>query len=110
MPTPRASAEAASWCRCVRKKTAYERVLEILDREGAVDLDKRQASWREEGWTGYPGEGAAAASTAAGMASERNLGAVSSGTASSPREATAAAGTEEVVPFTKSSSGSASAM
>jgi uncharacterized protein (TIGR02271 family) len=80
------------------EETAYERVLEILDREGAVDLDKQQASWREEGWTGYPGEGAAAASTAAGMASERNLGAVSSGTASLPREATAAAGTEEVVP------------
>ena len=58
-----------------------ERVLEILDREGAIDLDKQQASWREEGWTGYPREGAAAASTAAGMASETDL-AVSPGRAS----------------------------
>ena len=49
------------------EETDYERVLEILDRDGAVDLDKQEASWREEGWTGYPGEGAAAASTAAGM-------------------------------------------
>jgi uncharacterized protein (TIGR02271 family) len=79
------------------EETSYERVLEILDREGAVDLDKQQASWREEGWTGYPGEGAAA-STAASVASQRDLGAVSSSeTAGSPRMATAA-GTEEVVP------------
>lgn len=76
----------------------YERVLEILDRDGAVDLDKQEASWREEGWTGYPGEGAAA-STAASVASQTDLGAVSpSKTAGSPRMATASAGTEEVVP------------
>ena len=76
----------------------YERVLEILDRDGAVDLDKQEASWREEGWTGYSGEGAAA-STAASVASKTDLGAVSpSKTAGSPRMATASAGTEEVVP------------
>ena len=76
----------------------YERVLEILDRDGAVDLDKQEASWREERWTGYPGEGAAA-STAASVASQRDLGAVSpSKPVGSPRIATAAAGTEEVVP------------
>jgi uncharacterized protein (TIGR02271 family) len=79
------------------EETGYERVLEILDREGAVDLDKQQASWREEGWTGYPGEGAPA-STVASVASQRDLGAVSSSeTAGSPRMATAA-GAEEVVP------------
>ena len=55
------------------EETEYERVLEILDREGAVDLDKQEASWRGEGWTGYPGEGAAAASAPAGMASQRDL-------------------------------------
>jgi uncharacterized protein (TIGR02271 family) len=79
------------------EESDYERVLEILDRDGAVDLDKQEASWREEGWTGYPGEGAAA-STAASVASQRDLGAVSpSKTAGAPRMATASAGTEEEV-------------
>lgn len=74
----------------------YEHVLEILDRDGAVDLDKQEANWREEGWTGYPGEGAAV-STAAGVASSRDLGEVSSsGTARSAPEATS--GSEDVVP------------
>src|SRR5215208_7583339 len=31
----------------------YERVIDILDDEGSVDLDQREASWRQEGWTGY---------------------------------------------------------
>jgi uncharacterized protein (TIGR02271 family) len=76
----------------------YPRALEILDRDGAVDLDKQEASWREEGWTGYPGPDAWAASTATGGASQADLGAVSaSGTAGTTRVATAS-GTDEVVP------------
>ena len=31
---------------------AYDRVLEILDRDGAVDMEERSAGWREEGWAG----------------------------------------------------------
>ena len=31
----------------------YATALDILDDEGAVDLDAREAEWREEGWTGY---------------------------------------------------------
>ena len=31
----------------------YETALDILDSEGAVDLDAREAEWRSEGWTGY---------------------------------------------------------
>ena len=31
----------------------YERALEILDAEGAVNLDEREANWRSEGWGGY---------------------------------------------------------
>jgi uncharacterized protein (TIGR02271 family) len=81
------------------EESDYERVLEILDRDGAVDLDKQEASWREEGWTGYPGEGAAAVSTPSSVASQEDLSAVSSsGTFGSPRIATASAGTEDVVP------------
>ncbi len=31
----------------------YETALDILDDEGAVDLDAREAEWRQEGWSGY---------------------------------------------------------
>jgi uncharacterized protein (TIGR02271 family) len=30
----------------------YERVLDILDDEGTIDIDERANSWREEGWSG----------------------------------------------------------
>jgi len=33
----------------------YERVLDILDDEGTIDVDQRAASWRSEGWSGYSG-------------------------------------------------------
>jgi uncharacterized protein (TIGR02271 family) len=33
----------------------YARALDILDDEGTIDLDEREASWRSEGWTGYTG-------------------------------------------------------
>jgi len=41
----------------------YQRALQILDREGAVDIDQRAQSWRSEGWTGYTGGRMAGAST-----------------------------------------------
>ena len=28
-------------------------LLDILDRDGAVDMEERETSWRNEGWTGY---------------------------------------------------------
>lgn len=31
----------------------YDAVLDILDDEGTVNLDEREASWRNEGWGGY---------------------------------------------------------
>lgn len=33
--------------------TLYHKALEILDEEGAIDIDERAASWRSEGWAGY---------------------------------------------------------
>lgn len=33
--------------------TTYEQALDIVDREGAVNLDEREANWRSEGWQGY---------------------------------------------------------
>ncbi|AXC50995.1 DUF2382 domain-containing protein [Paracoccus suum] len=41
----------------------YERALDILDDEGAVDLDAREAEWRSEGWTNDPMVGSMAAAT-----------------------------------------------
>jgi uncharacterized protein (TIGR02271 family) len=32
---------------------AAERVGEIMVRDGAIDMDRRTAQWRSEGWTGY---------------------------------------------------------
>ena len=32
-----------------------ERLSEIAERYGAVDMDEREATWRSEGWTGYSG-------------------------------------------------------
>ncbi len=36
---------------------AYDHVLEILDRDGAVDLEERAAGWRDEGWSAFGGAG-----------------------------------------------------
>jgi hypothetical protein len=36
-------------------ETDYDRALEILDAEGAVNLEEREATWRSEGWKGYQG-------------------------------------------------------
>ena len=41
----------------------YERVLDILDDEGTIDMDERAASWRKQGWTPQTTESAAGAST-----------------------------------------------
>lgn len=41
-----------------------ERILDILDDEGTVDMDQREASWREEGWSGYQAETSTGAASA----------------------------------------------
>ncbi len=35
-------------------EAAYDNAIDILDRDGAVDMDEREAGWRGEGWTGGP--------------------------------------------------------
>lgn len=46
----------------------YEHVLDILDHEGAVDMDEREAQWKSEGWSGYHATApVAATSTAASL-------------------------------------------
>ena len=34
-------------------ETDYDRTIDILDADGAVDIDEREQDWRAEGWTGY---------------------------------------------------------
>ena len=54
----------------------YTRAMDILDRDGAVNLDEREASWRSEGWSGYQ----SSASTGSGYGSEtRTASSLSSG-------------------------------
>jgi uncharacterized protein (TIGR02271 family) len=52
-----------------------ERVIDILDDDGVLDLDEQQNTWRSEGWQGYD------ASTSGGMTG--GLGAAAAGLASS---------------------------
>lgn len=33
--------------------STYSRALEILDREGSIDLEQEEEQWRDTGWTGY---------------------------------------------------------
>ncbi len=56
---------------------AYDRVLEVLDRDGAVDMEERAAGWRDEGWSGTP----ASAIGEFGVRDERALTPAGSGTA-----------------------------
>ena len=41
----------------------HDRVAEILERSGAVDLDTREAEWRSAGWMGYTGMDQASTTT-----------------------------------------------
>lgn len=40
-----------------------DRIIDILDDEGTVDMDEREATWRADGWTGYGTGTPAAAQT-----------------------------------------------
>lgn len=44
----------------------YDQVLDILDDEGTIDLDAREADWRAEGWGGYESSPYAAGGMAGG--------------------------------------------
>ena len=54
----------------------YDRVLDILDEEGAVNMDEREQTWKSEGWSGYQpglmGAGVAGAATGVGAMTETN--------------------------------------
>jgi uncharacterized protein (TIGR02271 family) len=42
----------------------YERVIDILDDEGTIDIDERASSWRSEGWSGSSTSGVSLGETA----------------------------------------------
>jgi uncharacterized protein (TIGR02271 family) len=69
-----------------------ERALDLLDRDGAIDLDEQEAEWRREGWSGQEalGPAAAAPARASGVASQ---------TASPGMNAAATRFKEEVIPL-----------
>jgi hypothetical protein len=60
----------------------YQTVLEILDDEGTIDMDEREATWRREGWQGYQ-------TTASNLSSR---------TTAAGRETTTRSGEETVIP------------
>lgn len=76
-----------------------ERVAEIAERYGAVDMDERERSWRSEGWTGYsPGTtDVTAAGTSSGMPGTAEGMAMGSGTRAAMGATSARTG-EEVIP------------
>jgi len=43
----------------------YQPALDILDDEGTINMDEREAAWRSEGWTGYQGASSISGSQAA---------------------------------------------
>jgi hypothetical protein len=53
----------------------YERVLDILDDEGTIDIDERANSWRAEGWSSVSTNDVFAGSTANLAASDTAVGA-----------------------------------
>lgn len=58
-----------------------DRVIDILDGEGLLDLDEQQTTWRSEGWQGYDacssvgtsGLGSAAPETTSGLAESSDM-------------------------------------
>jgi len=72
----------------------HDTALDILDDEGVIDLDEREAAWRAEGWTGYRGSDLASGSE--GYAGDRTAGAARAGEAEPGTSARTISGDETV--------------
>lgn len=48
----------------------YDRVSTIVERYGSVDLDAREAEWRNTGWTGYTADSSTTEDTVSGLAGD----------------------------------------
>ncbi|WP_245422272.1 DUF2382 domain-containing protein [Alsobacter soli] len=86
----------------------YERAADILDDEGTLDLDQREAAWRSQGWSGYAGSdyagtastGTSAPVSASSMGAAGSYGGPTSGSATDRMASTGQSGrAEEVIPI-----------
>jgi stress response protein YsnF len=75
----------------------HETALDILDDEGAVDIDEREQSWRSEGWTGYQSGGSVAAASLGASMGAGTTGMGSGATATTGMAETGAAFAERDV-------------
>ena len=67
-----------------------DRAYDILEENGSVDLDDREATWRKEGWSGYTSTGSSAGGATASTGAVRDkTGAETAGGASSTGTGTA---------------------
>lgn len=94
-------------------ETNYERVLDILEREGTIDVGQRETEWRSQGWKGYTGEdytsssrggvgltGAAAAAAMGGTTATRGTAGTTARTsAQTTGTATGTTGNTEAIPI-----------
>lgn len=62
------------------EESMLDDAMSILETDGAVDLDSREAEWRQSGWTGYEA-GAATNTTMASSPSTNGLGVAATGAA-----------------------------
>jgi uncharacterized protein (TIGR02271 family) len=71
------------------EEAQVERVADIVERYGAVDMDERENTWRNEGWTGY----------AAGSAASGTHASASVGAAGATAETRSSGNAEDVIPI-----------
>ena len=79
----------------------YERVIDILDDEGTIDIDERASSWRSEGWSGTSGLASPSGGTAdltTGTAGTTSTGS-GLGTSSTDMSSDRATRGDEVIPI-----------
>jgi uncharacterized protein (TIGR02271 family) len=84
-----------------------DHAMDVLEQHGAVDLDTREAAWRQEGWTGSAavpaGTTVAASTTDTGLGVAATGAAVTSGAPASMGVKTAQVGGEEAIPIVEES-------
>ncbi|MBB3019484.1 uncharacterized protein (TIGR02271 family) [Microvirga lupini] len=80
----------------------YERVIDILDDEGTIDIDERSSSWRSEGWTGtsdvLSGSTANLTTGASGVSGTATSTGSALGAASTDTASARTTGGDEVIP------------
>ena len=94
------------------EESKLEQAMDVLESHGAVDLDTREAEWRQQGWTGT--QAVASDSEVASVPSETGLGVAATGmavdsttpaasTTTAAATTTARVGGEEVIPIVEES-------